>query len=946
MSNELRCEQVKVFCRIRPNPDQEDECISVVDECSLSLQNKRSFSGRNIHSFSRVFAPDATQSDVFKTTLLPYVKSVLEGENVLFFTYGVTGSGKTYTMQGTPKDPGLVPRTLDTIFNSISTYSTLKYVVKPNGHNGFRLQTEAEAIMDRQRLDYTSNPRNPYRSNLHCSSMDGRFVDTTVLTVSQKSLYTVFISFIELYNDVIYDLLDASTGGCAKTINLHEDIHRNIYAHGVTELEVKASNEALKAYYQGQKRRRVGATALNKDSSRSHGIFTIKIVRTGYDPNYDEVIMDDSLITVSQLCLVDLAGSERTSRSGTTGGRLKEAATINKSLLTLRKCVEVLRMNQVMQSSLNQSVQQQIVPYRDCKLTRIFKSFFEGCGQVAILICVHKTMEEYAETAHVLQFAGSSQQVSTTLTPAPVATPLVRSARHSRRSSTLLLVSNEELKSAIAKMQTLDASLAASVSDIVSADVDSLLLNFCDCFPNCSDGHRRNTKNTRPSFTPVQNGQHSVNCPLLSVLRARAEEHNRMRGVLVRFGVDLQSYVGQILRRAESGDSHLSLLNTLDSLNVEKLQMESRIRYLENEVTKQKTLVRHERAERLREANGARAQLKRLRGQVDVAATPRTAPRLQKGRRKASNASSSSSCSTIDDVANSKRCSGLVRGTPATSSRVAVLSRQWEMRLAAKQQQEEAMRLYLANGNAKTPIQRFRTDVTLGRTPFTDALNRPPAINPRHRRSKSLGGGGVWLEHKENHPTPLGTIFSPTGIHVRKSVTQLELDDTLKATDYVLHHQTATPDGNVETQLFKGSIIPTAGGGSAVVFNDVEELRQVSPLNSGLRRSARLSSKHSLPLTKSDETAVDEQPPAAKRSAPSRHGKLSRSRQPSLVSTTSGISSTACDGKYEQENAIEDDTRSQTSYQTISPPSMQLDMSRFYGIASTGGISGVGKREF
>lgn len=76
-----------------------------------------------------------------------------------------------------------------------------------------------------------------------------------------------------------------------RPLALYEDANRNVYVHGVTELEVKSANEALKAYYQGQKRRRVGATVLNKESSRSHGIFTIRIVRTGYDSTYDEVIM-------------------------------------------------------------------------------------------------------------------------------------------------------------------------------------------------------------------------------------------------------------------------------------------------------------------------------------------------------------------------------------------------------------------------------------------------------------------------------------------------------------------------------------------------------------------------------------------------------------------------------------------------------------------------------
>lgn len=139
-------------------------------------------------------------------------------------------------------------------------------------------------------------------------------MDPTTFTVSQQCLYTVFVSFAELYNDNIYDLLDPNitvVGNLPRILNMCEDAKRNTYINGITELEVKSANEALKAYYQGkyhyfiikknnllgQRRRRVGATVLNKDSSRSHAIFTIRIVRSGYDSNYDEVIPVRTLVS-------------------------------------------------------------------------------------------------------------------------------------------------------------------------------------------------------------------------------------------------------------------------------------------------------------------------------------------------------------------------------------------------------------------------------------------------------------------------------------------------------------------------------------------------------------------------------------------------------------------------------------------------------------------------
>ncbi|VDM19789.1 unnamed protein product, partial [Hydatigera taeniaeformis] len=373
MGVDTHAAQVKVFCRIKPNFDGGDECITCLDETSLSIQNTRS----NIHSFCRVFTSSDSQSEVFGACLLPYVTSVLNGESVLFFDYGVTGSGKTYTMQGTMSDPGFIPRALDTIFNSIASNSTLKYV-----------GLTSEAIMDRQRFDYSSRLRTPLKPDYPPSCLDGRLVDPTTVPIPRNHLYSVFITYIELYNDVIYDLLEVPT----------EDANRSVYVHGVTELEVKSANEALRAYHQGQKRRRVGATAMNKESSRSHGIFTIRIL----DPRELTAVgppVDDLRKQVSLLWLILFCG-----RSAKVLFVSLLLATINKSLLTLRKCVEVLRMNQSARVCQNPTVQQQIVPYRDCKLTRLFKSFFEGCGQVAILVCVHPTLGEYSETVVSVAF--------------------------------------------------------------------------------------------------------------------------------------------------------------------------------------------------------------------------------------------------------------------------------------------------------------------------------------------------------------------------------------------------------------------------------------------------------------------------------------------------------------------------------------------------------------
>lgn len=104
---------------------------------------------------------------------------------------------------------------------------------------------------------------------------------------------------------------------------LREDAHGNMYVHGATEIEVRSPKEALEAFYRGQKRRRVAETHLNHESSRSHSVFNIRLVRCS--PAGEDEIDFQKPCVVSQLALVDLAGSERTNRTGNTGDRLREA---------------------------------------------------------------------------------------------------------------------------------------------------------------------------------------------------------------------------------------------------------------------------------------------------------------------------------------------------------------------------------------------------------------------------------------------------------------------------------------------------------------------------------------------------------------------------------------------------------------------------------------------
>lgn len=139
------------------------------------------------------------------------------------------------------------------------------------------------------------------------------------------------------------------------------------------------NQEALAVFRTGQRARQVFGTLANRESSRSHGIFTIKVVRI-----HNGAPEDPDSAQVSRLAIVDLAGSERTRNTQTTGDRLKEAGNINKSLMVLGQCLEVLRANQQKMAASTPAGSKKklaMVPFRHSKLTEVFQNFFVGDGR-------------------------------------------------------------------------------------------------------------------------------------------------------------------------------------------------------------------------------------------------------------------------------------------------------------------------------------------------------------------------------------------------------------------------------------------------------------------------------------------------------------------------------------------------------------------------------------
>ncbi|KAF6171948.1 hypothetical protein GIB67_011845 [Kingdonia uniflora] len=216
----------------------------------------------------------------------------------------------------------------------------------------------------------------------------------------QNAEYSVKATFLELYNEEITDLLapeELSKFSVEekqkKQLPLMEDGKGGVLVRGLEEEIVTCASEIFTLLERGSAKRRTAETLLNKQSSRSHSLFSITIHIKESTPEGDE------LIKCGKLNLVDLAGSENISRSGARDGRAREAGEINKSLLTLGRVI----------SALVEHLGH--VPYRDSKLTRLLRDSLGGRTKTCIIATVSPAVYCLEETLSTLDYAHRAKNI-------------------------------------------------------------------------------------------------------------------------------------------------------------------------------------------------------------------------------------------------------------------------------------------------------------------------------------------------------------------------------------------------------------------------------------------------------------------------------------------------------------------------------------------------------
>ena len=284
--------------------------------------------------FDFAFDEKIDQAEVYRCTTANLVKQVINGYNATVYAYGATGTGKTYTMVGGGDNWGIMIRSISDLFKIINNEKEKNYIIK--------------------------------------------------------------ISYVEIYNEIIKDLLADQSSRNRNQLEIRTDAQKGVILQGAEFKKVTKETDAYKLIMRGNKQRTENPTSYNENSSRSHAILQIYL-----EIEEQQVSTLNKEKAFGKFVLVDLAGSEKTP---VLGKRNAESGSINKSLLALGKCINAL-------TSQNKGY----IPWRDSKLTRLLQEPLSGNSRIVMIATVSPSIDAFDETMFTLQNAQKAKGVKIVL---------------------------------------------------------------------------------------------------------------------------------------------------------------------------------------------------------------------------------------------------------------------------------------------------------------------------------------------------------------------------------------------------------------------------------------------------------------------------------------------------------------------------------------------------
>jgi kinesin family protein 12 len=217
----------------------------------------------------------------------------------------------------------------------------------------------------------------------------------------REEKYFIKVSYIEIYNEQINDLLNTK----AVNLQMRGTKNNSFFVEGATVIECKNPNELVEILVEGTKNRKVGSHEMNKDSSRSHSIFSIYVISESNSPG-------GLVKKFGKVSLVDLAGSERLKDSKSEGIMIKETGNINKSLHVLGKVISILTEKKDPKKISTEKFNKKLhIPYRDSKLTMLLADSLGGNSRAMIIACISPSGQFSEETLSTINYATRAMNI-------------------------------------------------------------------------------------------------------------------------------------------------------------------------------------------------------------------------------------------------------------------------------------------------------------------------------------------------------------------------------------------------------------------------------------------------------------------------------------------------------------------------------------------------------
>ena len=387
-------ENIKVVVRFRPlNAREKTEKVNFKLNFAIKSESSLLVETDNVYicsqpnfAFDRVFDSKTSQEDFYEYSCKPVIAEVLKGYNGTIFAYGQTGAGKTYSMMGNMDSEdlvGVIPRASRDIFDSI---------------------------------------RN----------------------AKEQAEYRISCSYLEIYNERLMDLLDPSPLEKKRDLKILESPQKGVYIEGLSEEYVSSEEEIYEILRFGSNNRQVSGTKMNQESSRSHTVFIVKVIRT----------LGDGTTTTGKFNLVDLAGSEKVAKTEAEGQQLEEAKKINQSLTTLGQCINSL------------VEQKSHVPFRDSKLTRVLQESLGGNSKTTMICAASLSPYNAEETISTLRFGQRAKNIKckVKLNSIKSAAELQKIVEKLEQQISILSQKNKNLSELLGKYTQIPTNLLAGVA--------------------------------------------------------------------------------------------------------------------------------------------------------------------------------------------------------------------------------------------------------------------------------------------------------------------------------------------------------------------------------------------------------------------------------------------------------------------------------------------------